>query len=74
MLNNDLQKLKEWANKWHKTFNPLETEVMLISNIFHDYDFHLFYDNALLNDPRISRLYKFFISTVCRAWIAAYLV
>ena len=30
-------------------FNPLETEFMLISNIFHNYDLHLMYDNAPLS-------------------------
>ena len=30
-------------------FNPLKTEVMLISNIFHDYDLRLIYDNTRLN-------------------------
>ena len=49
VLYNDLQTWKELANKWLITFSPLETEVMLISNIFHDCDFHLFYDNASLN-------------------------
>ena len=41
VLNDDLGKLKEWANK--------KTEVMLISNIFHDYDPRPIYDDTLLN-------------------------
>ena len=31
VLNNDLEKLSNWANKWLITFNALKTEVMLIS-------------------------------------------
>ena len=49
VLNDDLEKLKVWANKWLIMFNPLKTEVMLISNIFHDYDLRLTYDNTRLN-------------------------
>ena len=49
VLNDDLEKLKVWANKWLIMFNPLKTEVMLISNIFHDYDLRLTYDNTMLN-------------------------
>ena len=41
VLNNDLKKLKEWALKWLINFNPAKTEVMLVSNIFHDYDLRL---------------------------------
>ena len=50
VLNDDLGKLKEWANKWLIMFNPLKTEVMLISNIFHDYDLRLIYDNTPLDE------------------------
>ena len=39
VLNNDLEKLSNWANKFLITFNALKAEVMLISNIFHDYNF-----------------------------------
>ena len=48
ILNNDHRKLKKWADKWLIIFNPLKTEFMLISNIFHDYDLRLMYDNAPL--------------------------
>jgi hypothetical protein len=38
-LNEDLEKLNEWAAKWHVTFSPPKTEEMLISkkrgNIIH---------------------------------------
>ena len=34
VLNDDLGKLKEWANKWLIMFNPLKTEVMLITIFF----------------------------------------
>ena len=49
LLNDDLGKLKEWAIKWLIMFNPLKTEVMLISNTFQDYDLRLIYDNTPLN-------------------------
>ena len=49
VLNDELGKLKEWANKWLIMFNPMKTEVMLISNIFHDDDLRLIYDNTPLN-------------------------
>ena len=49
VLNNDLKKLKEWALKWLINFNPAKTEVILVSNIFHDYDLRLTYDDAVLN-------------------------
>ena len=39
VLNNDLGKLSNWVNKWLITFNALKTDVMLISNVFHDYNF-----------------------------------
>ena len=41
--------MKEWANKWLIMFNLLKTEEMLISNIFHDYNHGLIYDNTPLN-------------------------
>ena len=50
ILINDLKKLKEWAEKWLIIFNPLKTEFMLISNIFHNYDLRLMYDNAPLSN------------------------
>ena len=35
---------------WLIIFNPLKTEFMLISNIFHNYDLRLMYDNARLSN------------------------
>ena len=49
VLNNDLKRLKEWALKWLINFNPAKTEVILVSNIFHDYDLRLTNDDAVLN-------------------------
>ena len=48
ILNSDLLKLKEWAKKWLIKFNPLKTEVMVISNIYNDYDIDLSYDENIL--------------------------
>ena len=31
ILNDDLQKINSWTNKWRVTFNPAKTESMLIS-------------------------------------------
>ena len=41
-------KLKEWAKKWLIKFNPLKTEVMVISNNHKDYDIKLSYDENIL--------------------------
>ena len=41
ILNEDLRKLSVWAKKWLIVFNPLKTEVMLISNSFYDYNIDL---------------------------------
>ena len=38
IINDDLRKLSVWAKKWLIVFNPLKTEVMLISNTFCDYN------------------------------------
>ena len=48
LLNNNLEKLRNWANKWLITFNALKTEVMLISNVFHDYNFEFKLNNSNL--------------------------
>lgn len=48
VLNEDLRKLSEWAKKWQILFNPLKTEVLLISNIFHDDNFELSMDGTIL--------------------------
>ena len=46
--------MKEWTLKWLINFNPAKTEVVLISNTFHDYDLRLTYDDAVFNivEPR----------------------
>ena len=41
--------MKEWSLKWLINFNPAKTEVILVSNIFHDNDLRLTYDDAVLN-------------------------
>ena len=41
IINDDLRKLSVWAKKWLIVFNPLKTEVMLISNTFCDYNIEL---------------------------------
>ena len=48
ILNSDLVKLKEWAKEWVINFNPLKTEVVVISNIHNDYDIKLSYDENIL--------------------------
>ena len=55
VLNNDLKQLKEWATKWLISFSPAKTEVVLVSNIFHDYDLHLIYDDTALNIVEIHK-------------------
>lgn len=49
ILNNDLVQLSKWATHWLITFNPLKTEVMLISNIYNDYNLEFKYNNTILN-------------------------
>ena len=41
--------MKGWALKWLLNFNPAKTDVVLVSDIFHDYDLRLTYDDAVLN-------------------------
>ena len=48
VLNNDLENISNWANKWLSTFNALKTEVMLISNVFHDYNIEFKLNNSSL--------------------------
>ena len=48
ILNSDLVKLKEWAKEWLINFNPLKTEVVVISNIHNDYVIKLSYDENIL--------------------------
>ena len=38
ILNDDIQKVQSWANKWLVTFNPAKTESMLISKIMNKPD------------------------------------
>lgn len=49
VMNADLRVLNDWAKKWLVTFHPQKTEVMLISNIFNDYNLQLVFDNNILN-------------------------
>ena len=55
ILNNILKKLKEWVIKWIISFNPAKTEAVLISNILHDYDLRLIYDDIVLNIVEIHK-------------------
>ena len=48
ILNEDLQKLSDWAKKWLIIFNPPKTEVMLISYVFNDNNFELIMDGRIL--------------------------
>ena len=48
VLDNDLEKLSIWANNRLITCNALKTEVMLISNVFHDYSFEFQLNNNIL--------------------------
>ena len=48
ILNEDLQKLSDWAKKWLIIFNPQNTEVMLISKVFNDNNFELIMDGTIL--------------------------
>ena len=48
VVNHDLFTLKEWATKWLITFHPQKTEVMLISNIFNDYNLEIKSDTNVL--------------------------
>ena len=34
ILNEDLEKLSQWANTWLTSFNPLKPEVLIISKYF----------------------------------------
>ena len=55
VVNNDLFTLKEWATKWLITFHPQKTEVMLISNIFNDYNLEIKFDTNVLKNRRCSQ-------------------
>ena len=61
VLNNDLKKLKEWAFKWLINFYPAKTKVILVSNIFQDYDLRLTYDDTVLI---LQKLTNTWVSTI----------
>ena len=63
ILNEDLPKLTVWAKKWPIVFNPLKTEVMLISNSFYDYNIELIMDNTVLKIVEIHKHLGVFISS-----------
>ena len=51
ILNDDLQKINSWANKWLVTFNPSKTESMLISKTINKPDhLPLFVQNQQINE------------------------
>ena len=63
VLNYDLEKLSNWANKWLITFNALRTEVMLISSVFHDYNFEFKLNNSSLEIVDIHKHLGVYISS-----------
>ena len=63
ILNEDLRKLIEWAKKWLILFNPLKTEVMLISNIFSDNNIELIMDNTVLKIVEIHKHLGVYLSS-----------
>ena len=63
VLNNDLEKLSNWANKWLITFNALKTKVMLILNVFHDYNFEFKLNNSSLEIVDVHKHLGVYIST-----------
>ena len=48
IVNEDLQKLHLWACKWLIIFNPIKTEVMLVSNTFIDFNLQLIMGYSIL--------------------------
>ena len=48
IINEDLQKLNIWACKSLIIFNPIKTEVMLVSNTFIDFNLQLIMENTML--------------------------
>lgn len=58
-----LEKLSNWANKWLITFNALKTEVMLISNVFHDYNFEFKLNNSSLEIVDVHKHLGVYISS-----------
>ena len=63
ILNEDLRKLSEWARKWLILFNPLKTEVMLISNIFNETDLQLIMDGTILKIVEIHKHLGVYLSS-----------
>lgn len=55
VLNEDLGKLSDWARKWLIIFNPLKTEVMLISNVFNETSLDLIMDGTILKIVEIHK-------------------
>ena len=53
--------MKECTQKWLINYNPAKTEVVLVSNIFHDYELRLTYDNAVLNIVEIHKHFGIYI-------------
>ena len=47
--------MKELALKWLINFKSSKTEDVVVSNIFHDYDLRLTYDDAVLNVVEIHK-------------------
>ena len=54
--------MKGWALKWLINFNPAKKEVVNVSNIFHDYDLRLTYDDAVLNNVEIHKHLGIYLS------------
>ena len=63
ILNKDLRKLSEWARKWLILFNPVKTEVMLISNIFNETDLQLMMDGTILKIVEIHKHLGVYLSS-----------
>ena len=61
--NEDLRKLNEWVKNWLILFNPLKTEVMLISNIFSDNNIELIMDNTVLKIVEIHKHLGVYLSS-----------
>ena len=63
VFNNDLGKLSNWANKWLITFNALKTDVMFISNVFHDYNFEFKLNHSSLEIVEVHKHLGVYISS-----------
>ena len=60
-LNNDL-KNERMGSEMAFNFNPAKKEVVIVSNIFHDYDLRLTYDDAVLNIVEIHKHLGIYLS------------